>query len=104
MDGSLRVYAMRAPAAPIKAHLALLGVSPYNGKIGGIAPGGTASGITDHGDLTGRDAAQQHPISAITGLETAIASKLDAGAVDQVLAENIQEVTQEDVTDIWNSI
>jgi len=55
MDGTLRVYAMRAPSVPIKAHLALLGVSPYNGKIGGIAnslPVATANSV---GGIKGSD-------------------------------------------------
>ncbi len=43
LDGILRVYAKTAPTVPIKAHLALLGVSPYNGKIGGI--GGNVSSL-----------------------------------------------------------
>jgi len=32
----LRIYAKAAPTAPVQAHLALLGASPYDGKIGGI--------------------------------------------------------------------
>ncbi|MBO5969531.1 MAG: hypothetical protein J6S14_13640 [Clostridia bacterium] len=31
--------------------------------------GGDGSGVSDHADLTGRDKADQHPVSAITGLE-----------------------------------
>ena len=48
-------------------------------KLSGTIPqvirtgGGTGTG--DHRDLSNRDAANQHPISAITGLEEALASK-----------------------------
>jgi hypothetical protein len=34
-------------------------------------PGGS-SGATDHGQLTGRSTADQHPISAVTGLQAAL--------------------------------
>ena len=38
------------------------------------------SGTLDHAKLTGRDAADQHPMSAITGLEKALEDKQPAGA------------------------
>ena len=40
--------------------------------------GGGAGGTTDHSKLKNRDAADQHPIDAITGLETALAEKYSA--------------------------
>ncbi len=50
----------------------------------GIAAGGATSdtaigtsGTTDHRQLTNRDAAEQHPISAITGLTSALGGKQD---------------------------
>ena len=47
----------------------------YDGSVWrGIAAGGAAS---VHNDLTGRDAAEQHPQSAITGLSTALGLKVD---------------------------
>jgi len=47
----------------------------YDGSVWrGIAAGGAAS---VHNDLTGRDAADQHPQSAITGLSTALGLKVD---------------------------
>ena len=36
------------------------------------APGGGGGGTSVHGDLTGRTAADQHPIGAITGLQAAL--------------------------------
>lgn len=40
--------------------------------------GGGTGGTTDHAKLKNRDAADQHPIGAITGLETALAEKYSA--------------------------
>lgn len=45
-------------------------------KIGGSGSSGEG-GVTDHADLTGRDSANQHPISAITNLRTELDSKFD---------------------------
>ena len=39
---------------------------------GDISPAGGGGGTTDHRDLSHRDSANQHPISAITGLEAAL--------------------------------
>lgn len=39
------------------------------------SPGGGGGGVTVHGLLTGRDAADQHPMAAITGLDAALAGK-----------------------------
>ena len=36
---------------------------------------GTGSGTTDHNQLTNRDAVNQHPMSAITGLQSALDAK-----------------------------
>ena len=41
--------------------------------------GGSGGGVTDHEKLTGRDKADQHPMSAITGLEDALAGKQPTG-------------------------
>ena len=59
--------------------------------------GGGAGGTSDHQKLSNRDAADQHPIAAITGLEAAMAGKQPtgnyltnaalAGAVDDALAQ-----------------
>jgi hypothetical protein len=38
--------------------------------------GGDGGGVTDHSALTGRDAADQHPIGAVTGLAGALAGKV----------------------------
>ena len=42
--------------------------------------GGGAGGTNDHAKLSNRDAADQHPIGAITGLEAALAGKQPAGS------------------------
>ncbi len=55
MDGVLRFYTKKVPAAPIRAQLALLGVAPYTGEIGGIAdslPVATANRV---GGIKGSD-------------------------------------------------
>lgn len=49
--------------------------------------------VTMHGDLTGRNAANQHPLSAITGLPEALDSKMDNG--DAYLKE--ETYSQEEV-------
>lgn len=41
----------------------------------GAGTGSGSSGTTDHSQLTNRDAAEQHPISAITGLQAALDGK-----------------------------
>ena len=41
--------------------------------------GDSGGGVTDHEELTGRDKADQHPMSAITGLEDALAGKQPTG-------------------------
>ena len=43
--------------------------------IHGIPVPGSYTGITEHSELNGRDAADQHPMSAITGLSSALAAK-----------------------------
>ncbi len=91
------------------------GSSGGTGSSGGVITGtGTgsissgsaagAAGVTDHRALAGLDAPDQHPISAITGLTAALAAKMDAGAVGQAMAANLQVVTQQDVQDIWDGI
>ena len=49
----------------------------YLGADGGYhdVPTGGSGGTTAHNDLTGRDAADAHPQSAVTGLSTALAAK-----------------------------
>ncbi len=66
--------------------------------------GGSGSGgVTDHRALTGRDAAEQHPIDAITGLSEALAAKAGSDAVGEAVSQSIHELTQQDVLNIWNS-
>jgi len=43
--------------------------------------GSGGGGVTVHGQLTGRDLADQHPMSAITGLVSALESKADSGDI-----------------------
>lgn len=54
----------------------LLKNSSYVGKmdelIAAVKLGGSAGGTSDHSKLSNRDAADQHPIGAITGLEAAL--------------------------------
>jgi len=60
-----------------------LGNPAVNGRVLASTTGGTRSwvdlpsggGVTDHAALTGRTAADQHPISAITALQTALDGK-----------------------------
>lgn len=50
-----------------------------NPAISDAVSGGGGGGTTDHTALTNRDASDQHPISAITGLQTTLNDKADAG-------------------------
>lgn len=56
---------------------------------------GSGPGVTDHRLLTGRDAADQHPIGAVTGLAGALALKMEPG--------NFREFSGEDVRMIWST-
>lgn len=55
--------------------------------VGGTGGGGT----TDHSQLTNRDKANQHPMSAITGLENALEGKQAKG--DYITADGLQDAT-----------
>ena len=55
------------------------------------ADGGNGSGTADHAKLSNRDAADQHPISAITGLEAALDGKQPTG--DYLTADSLQAAT-----------
>lgn len=48
--------------------------------VAAIDPG--TVGVTDHPSLTGRDTVGSHPTAAITGLDTALASKMDVSVYD----------------------
>jgi len=55
-----------------------------------IGSGAASSGTTNHPDLTNRDLADQHPIIAITGLQTALDSKVETvtGTVGEIDVDN----------------
>lgn len=52
---------------------------------------GSSGGSNDHSKLENRDAADQHPISAITGLENALAKKQPSG--EYLTQEDLQTAT-----------
>jgi len=54
-----------------------------------LPPGG-GGGTSDHRDLTNRSSADQHPTSAITGLDTELAGKETAGAAATAQAYAVQ--------------
>lgn len=54
-----------------------------------LPPGG-GGGTSDHRDLTNRSSADQHPTSAITGLDAALAGKETAGAAATAQAYAVQ--------------
>ena len=70
-----------------------------------ISESGAAS---DHSQLTNRDAANQHPITAITGLQTALDGKADAadipsleGYATEAYVQNYHDNTKQDtITDL----
>lgn len=53
--------------------------------------GGGVGGTNDHRELTNRDAEDQHPMSAITGLASALAGKQPAG--EYLTPDNLQSAT-----------
>jgi len=53
------------------------------------AGGGVGGGVTVHNDLTGRSATEQHPTSAVTGLDAALAAK-ETPAAAQAKADAAQ--------------
>lgn len=54
-----------------------------------------------HSLLRGRDAVDQHPISAITGLETELGNKLET-ETDPTVPTHVKEITEQNITD-WGS-
>lgn len=76
-----------------------------------ISSGGTA--ITDitqiitrnHNDLQNRDAADAHPESAVTGLSTDLAGKVDkSGSITQVTTRNHNDLQNRDAADAHSNI
>ena len=62
------------------------------------------SGTSDHSQLANRDAANQHPITAITGLQTALDGKADAadipsleGYATEAYVQNYHDNTKQDI-------
>ena len=62
-----------------------------------------SGGTSDHSQLTNRDAANQHPITAITGLQTALDGKADAadipsleGYATEAYVQNYHDNTKQD--------
>ena len=51
--------------------------------------GGGGGGATTHGELSGRDAAESHPIGAITGLQAALDGKEATGAAATAVAAHV---------------
>lgn len=69
-------------------------------EVAGSGPPGT----TDHRKLAGREAADQHPIGAITGLEEELAAQLTEEDVSRQLDRELTELTNQDIMRIWNSV
>lgn len=65
------------------------------GKINahGSITGGTVTsggGVSDHNRLTNRDLADQHPISAITNLQTVLDGKLDSETAMPIIDDAVK--------------
>lgn len=63
-----------------------------DGKLYTEPGGGGGGGTTDHTQLTNRDAANQHPISAITGLQGALDSKATEAYVNNAITTAIGNI------------
>lgn len=76
------------------------GQEAFYGSSGG--GGSSAGGTTNHAALTNRDKDDQHPISAITGLVTALAGKADTvhDHAGQIIRPKTFVVPQEEPTDL----
>lgn len=61
-----------------------------------------AGGTTDHTELENRDAANQHPMSAISGLEDALEDKADADDVPTALSDLTSDTGHRTVSDTEN--
>lgn len=66
-------------------------VSVKSGSVSGQVNVKTTIAITNHKDLSGRDLSDQHPISAITGLEEAL-DKLNTFIYEQAIASDTWEI------------
>ncbi len=69
-------------------------------ELAGTGPPGT----TDHRKLAGREAPDQHPIQAITGLEEELAAQLTAEDVSRQLDRELVELSNQDILRIWNTV
>lgn len=65
-----------------------------------LPPGTAGGGVVDHGALTGRDAANSHPVGAITGLADWMAAQDVALQVSESLRFilSLTATTQQDIT------
>lgn len=69
-------------------------------ELAGTGPPGT----TDHRKLAGREAPDQHPIQAITGLEAELAAQLTPEDVSRQLDRELVELSNQDILRIWNAV
>ena len=58
--------------------------------VSGTVVTGGGGGVSDHEKLTNRDAANQHPISAITNLSQVLDSKLDSETALPLIEEALK--------------
>lgn len=68
----------------------VLGVGD-DGLVKPVSGGSGSGGTADHSQLINRDKADQHPMSSITGLETALEDKQAKG--DYITADGLQDAT-----------
>lgn len=68
----------------------ITGTISARGTISGGTVTGGGGGTNDHSRLTNRDAADQHPISAITNLQDLLDSKLDSDTALPIINEAIK--------------
>ena len=92
-DAPVRIRNVRTPVADNDA-----ATKKYVDEHGG------GGGTSDHSQLTNRDVADQHPITAITGLQTALDGKVDAadvpsleGYATEAYVQNYHDNTKQDI-------
>ena len=78
-----------------------------NNLTGTLGEGILRISYTDHSQLTGRDADDSHPMSAITGLESALDEKAAVSDIPTALSQLSQDSTHATVTNAekaaWNA-
>lgn len=84
----------------VEFHVTSQSFAPSFGEVHNVSDGGGSGGTTDHNKLSNRNMENQHPISAITGLQEALDNIPSGGQKKEWRLLNTVELT-ENVSDIF---